>query len=141
MRIVTRVLIATALAFGLGCGQTDWIDRTLVTVDVTGAWFGEGGGLIVWLELEQEGSKVKGSIRMQGGGAGRVGGSRGEDRGPVEGAVAGDVFTFKESNGPLEGELTVSGDEMTGRVSTTFGSRPISLRRVQSPSRPGPPPR
>ena len=73
MRTVTRVLIVAALAFASGCAQTDWIDRTLVTVDVTGVWFGSTGqgssfsGLL--LQLEQQGSKVKGSMRMQGGGA------------------------------------------------------------------------
>src|SRR5215510_13089789 len=34
--------IVTALVFG-SCAQKDWIDRTLVTVDVTGTWHGFGG--------------------------------------------------------------------------------------------------
>jgi hypothetical protein len=36
MRAVTRVLIGGVLVLGSGCTSTGWIDRTLVTVDVTG---------------------------------------------------------------------------------------------------------
>jgi len=35
--------VATALVLG-SCAQKDWIDRTLVTVDVTVAWSGVPGG-------------------------------------------------------------------------------------------------
>ena len=34
------VLIGVALVLASGCAQQDWIDRTLVTVDVTGSWYG-----------------------------------------------------------------------------------------------------
>jgi hypothetical protein len=34
------MLTLAALAFGSGCAKTDWIGRTLVTVDVTGSWYG-----------------------------------------------------------------------------------------------------
>ncbi len=34
--------------------------------------------------------------------------------GPIEATVAGDVFSFKQTNGPFTGEMTVSGDEMSG---------------------------
>ena len=37
MRMI-GLLIATTLVGGSGCAKTDWIDRTLVTVDVTGSW-------------------------------------------------------------------------------------------------------
>jgi hypothetical protein len=58
--------------------------------------------------------------------------------GPVEGSLTGDVFTFKQTNGPLTGEFTVSEDEMTGRVSA--GSTvSMTLRRVGPVSRPGSP--
>ena len=59
MRAVSLALTVTALVFGSGCAQTDWIDRTLVTVDVTGTWYGSTGGGIgreIFLELKQEGS-------------------------------------------------------------------------------------
>jgi len=135
MRTVTRVLIAAALAFGLGCASTDWIDRTLVTVDVTGTWYGTlvGAGVGIrefFLELKQEGSRVTGFMRISPG--------AGRPEGTIEGTVAGDVFRFKQTIGSVEGEVTVSGDEMNGRAS--FGaSLPISLRRVDSSSRPDSP--
>jgi hypothetical protein len=44
MKVIARVLIVAALAFSSGCARTDWIERTLVTVDVTGTWFGRAGG-------------------------------------------------------------------------------------------------
>jgi hypothetical protein len=138
------VLIASALVFGTGCAQKDWIDRTLVTVDVTGTWeggmVGSGGGpgsSTVQFELEQQGSTVKGFTR----GYSRGVGCQGTDVGPIEGTVAGDVFRFRDLRGCIEGELTVSGDEMNGRTSSSFGIRPFSLRRVDPSSRPASPPR
>jgi len=43
MKSIVCLLIASTLAVGLGCAKTDWIDRTLVTVDVTGTWYGPLG--------------------------------------------------------------------------------------------------
>ena len=40
MKTIAGVLIVAALVFGSGCATSDWIERTLVTVDVTGTWFG-----------------------------------------------------------------------------------------------------
>jgi hypothetical protein len=141
MRAVTWVLVAGALAFGAGCAQKDWIDRTLVTVDVTGSWFGREQGtgsgasaFEVFLELQQQGSQVNGSIHSRSHG--------GNIRGDIDGTVAGDLFRFKSARGDVESELTVSGDEMTGRMSwAPSGSRPILLRRVDPSSRPASLPR
>ena len=137
MRTVARVLIAGVLAFGSGCAQTDWIDRTLVTVDVTGTWSGIGGpSRDLLFELEQQGSRVKGSLRLTPGGSAELGGT-----------VAGDVFRFRAlgasaNNRDIEGEVTVSGDEMSGQMSTpVLAGRSISLRRVDPSSRPSSPPR
>src|SRR5215510_5310939 len=118
MRIGARLLLAISLAICLGCAQQDWIDRTLVTVDVTGTWHGFGGGggpgsREVVFDLEQQGSTVKGSMRIILGASQNPFGLR---PGPIEGTVAGDVFRFKQTNGTAEGELTVSGDEMNGRA-------------------------
>ena len=139
MKIIAGLLIGAALAFGLafvsGCARSDWIDRTLVTVDVTGTWQGTGGVPNLLFELEQQGSTVKGFLRLSGSGFG----SRGLSPGPIDGTVAGDVFRFKDTRGSVEGELTVSGDEMNGQASLGFGNRPLSLRRVESPSRPDSP--
>ena len=141
MKIIAGLLIAAALAFTSGCAKTDWIDRTLVTVDVTGTWSGsvggsQGGFMLgdLLLELNQQGSVVKGTLRQMVSG-GPVGSQ------PIEGTVAGDMFRFRDARGSMEGELTVSGDEMTGKAATAMGSRPISLRRVNSSSPPASPPR
>lgn len=141
MRTIIRVLIVAALTFGSGCAKTDWIDRTLVTVDVTGSWYGRttpvGGGFLIgdfFLELDQRGSTVKGTLRLRGTGAANV-------AEPIEGTVAGDVFRFRNPRGSVEAELTVSGDEMTGVTSTPAGRRAISLQRVEPSSRPGSQPR
>jgi hypothetical protein len=41
MRTIAWILMAAALAIGSGCATPpDWIERTLVTVDVTGSWYG-----------------------------------------------------------------------------------------------------
>ena len=123
MRTVTWVLITATLALCSGCARADWIDRTLVTVDVTGVWTGRAyiphavTGLIIdmRLELQQEGPKVKGSIRPSGSIPWRTL-DPSPASGSLEGTVAGDVFEFKEASGHLTGRLTVGGDEMTGEV-------------------------
>ena len=40
VRTFARMLLVLAIARTIGCAQKDWIDRTLVTVDVTGVWEG-----------------------------------------------------------------------------------------------------
>jgi hypothetical protein len=87
------------------------------------------------LDLQQEGSTVKGSLRV------RVTSGPATVSGPIEGTVTGDVFRFKNMRGNLEGELTVSVDEMKGVLSTEAGRRPVSLQRVDPSSPPGSPPR
>ena len=141
MRTIAGLFLTTLLAMSAGCAQTDWIDRTLVTVDVTGAWIGQdqstGVATLtadVFLELVQEGSTVKGSIRSKS----QVGLIRGE----IDGTVAGDVFRFRATRGDAEGEMRVNGDVMTGQMAWgSMGGRPISLRRVDSSSPPASPPR
>jgi hypothetical protein len=60
MRTLAGLLLTTLLTLNAGCAQKDWIDRTLVTVDVTGNWSGSVGGESVayvtpalFFELEQ----------------------------------------------------------------------------------------
>jgi hypothetical protein len=115
----------------------------LVTVDVTGHWYGSslkasapGGGIAeFWLDLQQAGPKARGS--MQGRGIGRGTGLAGTGWVPIEGTIAGDVFTFRQTDGPGRGEFTVRGDEMTGEVSLGF-SGPIILHRIGSSPQPAP---
>jgi len=135
-----RLALALLLMASLGCAQKDWIDRTLVTENVTGAWtgsFGEGSSYReLRLDLRQEGTKVSGVARMLLGG--NYGGG---DTSPLQGNVAGDVFTFKMLRGSASGELTVSGDDMSGQILWIYGNRRASLRRVDASSRTESPPR
>ena len=134
MKITAGVLIAAALAFCSGCARSDWIDRTLVTVDVTGVWQGsmsswDGAPSIneeVSFELKQQGPNVTGYFR----GRRAVGFSR--QSGPIQGSVAGDVFRFDETTGSVTGELTVSGDEMKGQITASGRPLAIIVRRVGS---------
>ena len=127
--------VATALLLGSGCTKQDWIDRTLVTVDVTGTWYGSPGGSTLAhpgefsLDLKQEGATVQGFLQSKTGS-----GTAGPIGGPISGTVAGDVFRFTDTRGVMAGELTVHGDEMSGTVQVG-GSRPITLRRVDPSSR------
>jgi hypothetical protein len=145
MKSIVCLLIASTLTVASGCAKTDWIDRTLVTVDVTGTWSGSAGQgsniFSLLLELQQEGSKVTGSMQMQGTGTRTGGVTPAQATGPVEGTVAGDVFTFNALNSPLEAQMIVSGDEMSGRASSTTQVGQLTLRRIDSPARPGSPPR
>ena len=137
--IAGAILLVAALTCGAGCARPDWIEQTLVTVDVTGTWqggvggTGGAGGASYEFFLEQQGPKVKGSVRAYGATL-MPGGSL---SGPIEGTVTGDVFSFRQTDGPLKGETRVSGDEMTGEVSFHVVSR-ISLRRINSLSQPNP---
>src|SRR5258706_358615 len=95
-RTVTRVVILATLAFSLGCARTDWIDRTLVTVDVTGTWYGKSVGAAYGppdflFELRQQGGTVKGTMRFVPGGYREI-----------DGTVAGDVLRFKDSRGSVK---------------------------------------
>ena len=133
--------MAIALVLGgSGCAKSDWIDRTLVTVDVTGTWYGgavlgAGYSTEFGLELKQEGSRVTGFVRTS-----QRYGAATMATWAIDGTVAGDVFRFKDLRGDLEGELTVSGDEMIGQASFE-GTRSISLRRIDPSSPPVSPPR
>jgi len=96
MKGLIGLLIATALVIGTGCAKSDWIDRTLLTVDVTGTWSGTlmaagsggaGGARDVVFEREQSGSTVKGTMRVT---------PRGQAPDTLVGTVAGDVFRSKD---------------------------------------------
>src|SRR5262245_28435770 len=73
-----------------GCAHPDWIEQTLVTVDVTGEWRGSwassvpgvfAGNRPVGLTLTQKGPKVTGQITIGSQAEGPVG--------PIEGTVSG----------------------------------------------------
>jgi len=123
--------VATALVLGSGCAKQDWIDRTLVTVDVTGVWEGTlRGGIAdrrLTLTLVQSGSKVTGQMATPGTGA------PGPVEGPLDGTITGDIFRFQDTRGRLKAELQVNADEMTGSMSWQFGPGTITLHRRAGP--------
>jgi len=133
-RFMPLMLVAAFLACGSGCAKSDWIQDTLVTVDVTGVWVGSinqaTSTLYVKLELEQHGPKVGGTLRVMSAGTSGSTGTLGS--GPIEGTVSGDVLSVKRTNGSFSAEMSVNGDEMTGRS----GNRPISLHRASSSAKP-----
>ena len=135
MKTIAWVIFVVALAFGSGCAHSDWIERTLFTVDVTGVWYGELRTPVHHMELsidfKQEGPKVEGSLW----GKGFVPTLLRDVPGPVEGTVSGERFEFRRTNGRLRGDMTVSGNEMTGQAHTGFGPGQVSLRRVDSSPR------
>lgn len=146
MKSIVCLLIAATLLFAAGCAKTDWIERTLVTENVTGTWAGRisgstGTGREIVFELEQQGSMVKGAIRFIGGGVtGGLMANRSQP-GPIEGSMSGDVFRFRDPSSNLVGELKVSGDEMNGLADIGTGSSPLSLRRADPSPPPASPPR
>jgi hypothetical protein len=70
MKLIVGLLGVVSLVIASGCAKTDWIDRTLVAVDVTGSWYGAFGAGVgagardVLFELEQKGATVKGFMRF-----------------------------------------------------------------------------
>jgi hypothetical protein len=132
MKVIVGMLAAATLVFSSGCVQKDWIDRTLVTVDVTGVWQGTftrpGYSGEIEFVLEQRGAKVTGAMRFPGGGA--VPFAKAREGVPIEGTVSGETFSFHEVGGSTRGDFQVNGDEMTGSwVRQTTQS--ASLRRQQ----------
>jgi len=135
--------VAAALVLG-SCARQDWIDRTLLTETVAGAWEGTmttatmspSATNQVRFAPEQEGPKVKGSF------AGALYSTAPLGTLLIEGSMAGDVFTFQDARGMLTGELTVSGDEMTGKgVVGNNRQVVIRLRRVDAVAPTSSPPR
>jgi hypothetical protein len=126
MKTTVRVFLVAALACGSGCVRSDWIEQTLVTVNVTGTWRSTEGGLFE-LELEQQGPRVNGSMQMKGLT------SLVSVSGPIVGSVTGDTFSFRGPN-TVTGEMTVSENEMSGEVrgtATAITRRSITLQRVK----------
>lgn len=132
------VLLVAPLLLGLGCAKTPWVDRTVITEDVNGVWLGfmarpNGEPMVngqLRLELQQRASRVTGSVYASSSWLG----SKGQPSLPIEGSMADDVLTFKDERSIVIGELTVSGDEMTGRG--FVGRRPVTftLRRLEMAS-------
>ncbi len=114
MKRTRWLLIGLLFLASAGCARRDWVSDLLVLTDVTGTWEGTARAtttsrsLVITMALQQRGPKVTGELLWSGGFGGQ-GGS-----GQLEGVVTGEVLSF--SQGPIQTELTVDGDEMTGRV-------------------------
>ena len=111
------LLMGFLVSVALGCAQkTDWVEGTLVTVDVTGVWKGRmtpvpnGVPREVEMTLTQRGARVTGDGRI------------GAHKFSVDGTVRGDVFTFNEPEGRLRAEARVNGDEMDGQGRTNVSN-------------------
>jgi hypothetical protein len=117
MKTMRWLQVWLVLLVASGCAQrSDWIESTLVTVDVagrwTGNWSGAGGGGDFGMTLRQSGRKARGDVALTGGDAHNWNGS-------MVGTVRGDVLTFTVLDGRLRGEVVVAGDEMSGTVTFT----------------------
>ena len=60
-------------------------------------------------------------------------GNWGSNGGPIRGTVADDVVRINDDRGIVDGEFTVTGDEMTGSIGIGV-ARPVTLRRIDPSS-------
>jgi hypothetical protein len=121
-----RRLIGLFVFACAGCARPDWIESTLVTVDVTGEWVGTsasggGGAATLYLSVRQSGAKVTGQLTASGWNAAQF------PRGDIVAMVSGDVFQFE--SGGRQYDLVVIGDEMRGKGHNPFGSVMVEFRR------------
>lgn len=112
-----------------GCASTPTVPPGVL--DVSGVWEGTwNGGPIgrgrITLTLTQAGTKVIGSLKMSGAQAISA------TDGPVAGVVTDTTFRFEQPGGFMEGEMAITGEEMsgeaTGRIKAT-----LRLRRQPKP--------
>jgi hypothetical protein len=113
------VLLVGVATIACGCAHPDWIESTLVTVNVSGTWVGTftagpyGRGNLT-LTLQQRGPKVTGKMVYSGGtGVGpQMSGQRVDEE--ITGTVNGDVLRARGTSGVVQVELTVADSEMAG---------------------------
>lgn len=124
-----RKMLGACLGLLLAAGFAVAADTPVVKV--AGAWEmtseGRQGPMTQTLTFEQDGEKLKGTLK----------GQRGEA--PVEGSIKGkDVKFSVKRTGPM-GEMvieysgTVDGDSMKGTVQSPMGSRDWTAKRVKTP--------
>ncbi len=125
LKAIWPLMVGLVIVMAAGCAQrADWIEGTLVTVDVTGRWAGKWGapGGDFDVTLRQIGPKVTGDLRLTGRNAMFW-------NGPIEGVLTGDVFKFGRPDGRLRGEVIVAGEGMSGTVFFDSATRPLRLQR------------
>ena len=111
--MIRRRLLGILVAGLTGCARRDWIDSTLVTVDVSGVWTTQSGSVPLELRLHQPGAVVTGKL---------VSGQTAS--GDIVGEVTGDVLRLRTTDGRYRFDLVVAGDDMagTGRVAPSSGT-------------------
>ncbi len=124
------VLLAAVATLACGCARPDWIQSTLVTVDVSGTWVGTVTYTAGYynrgdatLTLQQKGTKVTGSVEIA-----KTSALLHVDE-EITGTVNGDVLRARSTSGRVQVELTVAGSEMAGPGSAFGGRAQFVLRQ------------
>ena len=108
--------IGLVLPIASGCARSDWIEGTLVTVDITGqwtgAWSGDAGSGQFALTLRQAGPKATREVTL-------IGWYAHTWNGDIVGTITGDVLSFARPDARLRGEVIVAGDEMSRTITFT----------------------
>jgi hypothetical protein len=95
-------------------------------LDLSGVWEGTwNGGEVgrgrITLKLEQLGTRVSGDLKMSGATAISA------TDGPIKGVVTDTTFSFEQPGGLMEGEMAITGEQMsgdaTGRIRATLRLR------------------
>src|SRR5215813_6048265 len=121
-RLIAWAVAGLVLSASFACARSDWIQSTLVTVEVSGEWQGNitrpagayGPGLI-YLSLRQSGPKVTGTFSLSPGPNKDV---------PLEGTISGDVLRFQGRGGLVTAELQVTGTSAAGPIRIEIHRQP-----------------
>ena len=121
--LVVGLVIFPIFGCASSAPSTSAVSAGSAPADIAGTWIGfigQGGfSSDIRYELQQDGAKVTGRANATVLGGGWVN---------LEGTVTGDTFAYGISGRTCCAELTVKGDEMSGR---TTGGAPVSIRRVK----------
>src|SRR5262249_17411032 len=104
LNVTARVLACVALVLASGCARPDLLQQTWAGRTSPGTWESTGDIFIV-LTLEQRGQRVTGAVLRPN-----------HLAGTIDGSVAGDELRFHQKNAIFEGQMTVSGVEMSGTL-------------------------
>jgi len=124
--LVWLLLLSCTLLFGCAGAETKTAklasaQGSSTVADLTGNWSGtigrSGSDSVIYYELQQQGAKVMGSVRVPAWGGSAW----------LEGTVTGDTFTYTTGRDCCA-ELTIKGDTMAGLGTTRL---PIEIKRVK----------
>jgi hypothetical protein len=114
-RTFLLAVAAVTISVASGCASSQGALEA-PTIDVTGQWIGTNGSRYLSLTLKQVGARVEGD---------QVVGGAAAASGVLTGEVSANRLNYVTRSG-YGGDLTVSGEEMTGR---SISGWPIYLRR------------